>query len=88
MSVGHQQVADAVVCHCYEVTESQILRMIDTDGAGTVEEVTSRTCAGSGCTACHWRIRRMLAGLPATCPTDEVCVNCGFESGGCACNLA
>lgn len=84
MSVG-PTIADVLVCYCYEVTETEIRRIIDTNEARTVEEVTVRTCAGSGCTACHCRIRRMLAGLPATCDT---CADCGFLVELCACRAA
>jgi NifU-like protein len=59
MSVG-QQIAESLVCHCYGITETQVRRSIDAVGARSVEDVIVTTCAGGGCTACHFRIRRIL----------------------------
>jgi len=86
MSVGQQPV-ETLVCYCYDVTEEQIQRSIQTFDTQTVEEVARLTRAGTGCTACHCRIRRMLAGLPASC-TAEMCVTCGFHTSDCECKVA
>jgi bacterioferritin-associated ferredoxin len=87
MSVGQPSV-DSLVCYCYEVTEAQIRHFIETFDTQTVEEVTRHTGAGNGCTACHCRIRRMLAGLPATCGASDTCSTCGFSACSCECNVA
>lgn len=91
-----QQIAEAIhpfstsdfVCYCYEVTEAKIRATIDQHGAQSVEEVTLHTQAGSGCTACHCRIRRMLAGLSPKCSRFELCSECGFNTSQCACKVA
>lgn len=49
-----------LICHCYSVSEAEILHAIEHDEARTVEEITGQTCAGNGCTACHFRIQRLL----------------------------
>ena len=87
MAVG-LQTTDVLVCHCFEVTESEIRRVIDTVDSQSVEDVRRHTAAGDGCTACHCRIRRMLAGLPASCGIYEVCAGCGFAETECACKVA
>ena len=79
---------DTVVCHCYGVTESVIRDSIDMLGATTVAEVTATTRAGAGCNGCHCRIRRMLAGKPATCSVFDVCDSCGFNTIQCECRAA
>ena len=79
---------DRVVCNCYQVEESTIREAIDVYGASTVAEITEQTCAGGGCTACHCRLRRMLAGKPAMCSPFTVCNECGFNSVVCECRVA
>ena len=81
-------IPDAVVCHCYDVRETELRAAIDATGVASVEEVTNHTSAGGGCTACHCRSRRMLAGLPARCRAMDVCATCGFASKLCACEAA
>jgi bacterioferritin-associated ferredoxin len=91
-----QQIAEAIrpfskaafVCHCYEVSEAVIRATIDENGAQSMEEVTLHTQAGSACTACHCRIRRMLAGLSPQCSPFELCSECGFNTTQCACKVA
>lgn len=53
----------ALVCHCLGVTKSQIRTTVELYGAATLDEVVDRTCAGTGCTACHCRIRKLLDAL-------------------------
>ena len=52
--------ADRVICRCLQVKESQVVDVIAVTGAETVREVICQTGAGSGCTACHCRIRELL----------------------------
>ena len=87
MSVG-QLTVDTLVCSCYEVTETQIRRSIDAFDTQTIEQVALHTRAGTGCTACHYRIRRMLAGLPATCGAADLCSACGLSACSCECKVA
>jgi bacterioferritin-associated ferredoxin len=53
-------ITEKVICHCYGVYESQMEQTIERLEAQTVQEVTSQSCAGNGCTACHFRIQRMI----------------------------
>jgi NAD(P)H-nitrite reductase large subunit len=53
--------ADPVVCRCLQVCRSQIVDCIAVTGAETVREVVVQTGAGSGCLACHCRIKELLA---------------------------
>jgi bacterioferritin-associated ferredoxin len=80
--------ADTVVCHCFGVTESVIREAIDVLGASSVAEMTATTRAGGGCNGCHCRIRRMLAGRPATGSLLDVCRECGFNTMVCECRAA
>jgi bacterioferritin-associated ferredoxin len=77
-----------VVCHCFRVTETVIRAAIDILGSSSVREVTEHTGAGAGCTACHCRIKRMLAGESAMCCPFTVCGDCGFYTPLCECEAA
>ena len=78
-------VTETIVCHCFEVTEEQIRLLVDTVELQTFEEVSLHTGAGSGCTACRCRIRRMLAGPSITCGLADHCSQCGFHVAQCDC---
>lgn len=82
------QSADTLICHCYQVKASTILKAINVGNAETITEVTSRTCAGSGCGSCQCRIQRLLAGLPAECGPCSLCPGCGHIKTLCDCQAA
>lgn len=84
MAIGYH-VSETVVCHCYAVTEQQIRLLMDAQALQTVEEVSLHTGAGTGCTACQCRIRRILAGQPISCGVVDACGLCGVHGGQCAC---
>jgi bacterioferritin-associated ferredoxin len=77
-----------LVCHCFRVSEAVIRNAIDILGSSSVREVSAQTGAGAGCTACHCRIKRMLAGESATCSPFTVCGDCGFFTPLCECKAA
>jgi len=52
---------ERLVCRCLQVTESEVVTMIETLGLRTVREVRQATGAGDGCTCCHDEIRKQLA---------------------------
>jgi len=84
-----EPLVDQTVCHCFEVKESTLRQAIDHHGAKSVEEITDRTGAGDGCTACHCRLLRMLAGLPAKCSGRfDLCGQCGCLAVNCECEAA
>jgi NAD(P)H-nitrite reductase large subunit len=49
-----------IVCDCLQVTESQILKAIETRRLGCVKDITDYTSAGDGCTACHPLLKEYL----------------------------
>ena len=53
-------VAERVVCKCFSVTESHILKAIKLNSLKTVEEVTNFTKAGGGCGQCKGEIEKIL----------------------------
>ncbi|REK10751.1 MAG: (2Fe-2S)-binding protein [Planctomycetota bacterium] len=86
MSVG-QEIAGTLVCHCFEVTEEQVRSAIDA-GKCTLEDISSITSAGDGCMACVYRLRRLLAGMPAMCNPPGMCSQCGVHVEQCVCQVA
>lgn len=50
----------ALVCTCFGVTEEYIENAIVTSGLTTIDEVSLRTNAGSGCGSCRMLIQEML----------------------------
>ncbi len=49
-----------IVCHCFGVTERTIRDAVSKHNATSVEEISSRTRAGTGCGSCTHRIREIL----------------------------
>jgi len=52
--------AEKIVCKCFSVTESVILKAIKINNLHTVEEVTNYTKAGGGCGQCKGEIEKIL----------------------------
>jgi len=48
------------ICHCLNVTESDIREVISEHEPQTVQSVSQICGAGAGCMSCHRHIRRML----------------------------
>jgi NAD(P)H-nitrite reductase large subunit len=53
--------SDRIVCHCLQVRESQMQECVVNLGLETVSAVKAHCGAGDGCTACHRRIREIIA---------------------------
>jgi NifU-like protein len=51
---------ERVVCKCFNVTESVILKAIKLNNLHTVEEVTNFTKAGGGCGSCKGELEKIL----------------------------
>jgi NifU-like protein len=49
-----------VVCHCFGVTEEEIVRVIRENGLSTVDQVTNYTKAGGGCGKCKGDIGKLV----------------------------
>lgn len=63
-----------IICHCFGVTDEQILRAVSENGLTTVEEVTHYTKAGGGCGKCVDDIQRLIdeaTGKVAACEVPE-----------------
>jgi len=52
--------SETIICHCLEVSESAVADAVAIYGLCTIKEVCRETGAGSGCTACHARIKELL----------------------------
>ena len=50
-----------VVCRCLQVTEAQVVRMIERLELRTVHDIRKYTGAGDGCTCCHALLKEYLA---------------------------
>ena len=55
-----------ILCHCLRVTYGEVSAAIAAHGCQTVRCVMKKTMAGGGCTACHRRIRQLLAEAQAS----------------------
>jgi bacterioferritin-associated ferredoxin len=51
---------DRIVCRCLQVTESQVVRMIERLELRTVHDIRQYTGAGDGCTCCHAKLKEYL----------------------------
>jgi bacterioferritin-associated ferredoxin len=61
-----QSCPDQFVCHCRQVTETEIVQEITRLELRTIKEVRRHTGAGDGCMCCHARIREFLERHGAT----------------------
>lgn len=67
--------ADQVVCRCLQVTEEQIVVAITTLEIRSLRDLRRQTGAGDGCTACHRKLKSLVAehapfGSFALCPAS------------------
>jgi bacterioferritin-associated ferredoxin len=51
---------DRVVCRCLNITEAEVTSTVVALGVSSLSELCQRTVAGTGCTACHAELRRLL----------------------------
>jgi NAD(P)H-nitrite reductase large subunit len=61
MSATVSTTADPVICHGLQVRASQMSDCVSVYGMETVADVKAHCGAGGGCTACHRRIRDLIA---------------------------
>jgi NifU-like protein len=59
---------ETIICHCLAISESTVADAVAVCGLATVKEVCRETGAGSGCTACHARLRELLRKTNQTVP--------------------
>ncbi|NNE92814.1 MAG: hypothetical protein HKN23_14310 [Verrucomicrobiales bacterium] len=86
---GKAQAGDQTVCYCLNVMESEVAEAVQ-NGAKSIRQVTAATGAGAGCRGCWCRVKRVLQGMPATCPKGrfDLCGNCGCIGLVCECEEA
>jgi bacterioferritin-associated ferredoxin len=58
-----------IVCLCHPTSDRELEAIID-DGARTVEEISRRCGAGTGCGACVGELRERLEARGAGCSRD------------------
>ena len=51
---------DKIICRCLQVTEAQVIRMIERLELRTVRDLRKYTGAGDGCTCCHAKLEEYL----------------------------
>lgn len=68
--------ADPIVCRCLRVTESVLVEALSAEEVCDLKDVRRRTGAGSGCMACHPRIKECLARRLYGCSSSSVSLSC------------
>jgi nitrite reductase (NADH) large subunit len=65
--------SDTVICHCLGISQSEIIHAVDEGSVSSLREVIHCTGAGTGCTACHRRIRHLVEARRGTAPGQHSC---------------
>jgi len=60
--------SETIICHCLGISESTVADAVAVCGLASVKDVCRETGAGSGCTACHARLRELLRKSNQTVP--------------------
>jgi bacterioferritin-associated ferredoxin len=55
---------DRILCHCLNIRESAVRDALANAPGTGIRCISALTGAGQGCTACHDRIRQLLANSP------------------------
>ncbi|MDF1851116.1 MAG: (2Fe-2S)-binding protein [Verrucomicrobiales bacterium] len=84
---GPETRPERLLCACKQITESEVRESIDILKTPSVEGVSYLTGAGTGCTACHCKIDRLIAGKSA-CGPFSLCDGCGCCMAICSCSPA
>lgn len=74
-----------MLCACKQVTEAEVRESISILTTPSVEGVSYLTGAGTGCTACHCKIDRLIAGK-SPCGPFSLCDGCGCCLAICSCS--
>jgi NAD(P)H-nitrite reductase large subunit len=56
---GKNQPKDRMICFCYSVSESTIIKAIE-DGAETLMDIRRNTYANTGCAGCANEVKKIL----------------------------
>ena len=74
-----------IACHCFGLTEAQLIRTIHAHQITAIDQLMRTTEAGTGCTACRYRLalllqrtlqRRPSTPLSSDAPCSGDCNNC------------
>jgi bacterioferritin-associated ferredoxin len=60
---------ETIICHCLQISESTIVDAVGVCGMSSFKEVCHETGAGTGCTACHLRLKAMIRKARRSAPT-------------------
>ncbi|WAC08466.1 MAG: Fe-S cluster assembly protein NifU [Thermodesulfobacteriota bacterium] len=60
VDVGKKEEGE-IVCQCFGITDTEIIRAVRENGLTTVEQVKNYTKAGGGCETCHPKIEALIA---------------------------
>ena len=63
--------SDQIVCRCLRVTEWELVEALDTEEVRDLKDVRRLTGAGSGCMACHRRIKMYLERRRYACSSSS-----------------
>ena len=56
-----QEIGSTIICHCFSVTEQQIIDAILNNGAKTFDDISKITSAGLACGRCRENIKAIIA---------------------------
>jgi NAD(P)H-nitrite reductase large subunit len=68
--------SDQIVCRCLRVTETELAEALSTEEICDLKDVRRHTGAGSGCMACHRRIKEYLERRLYFCSSSSVPPSC------------
>jgi bacterioferritin-associated ferredoxin len=52
--------SDPVICHCLQISEGQLIEVRTVCPLASLRDIARTTGAGTGCTACHRRLRKFI----------------------------
>jgi NAD(P)H-nitrite reductase large subunit len=68
--------SDRIICRCLRVTESGLVEALSNEEMCDLMDVRRRTGAGSGCMACHRRIKEYLERRLYSCSSSSLPPSC------------
>lgn len=66
--------SEDVICHCLKVTQAEVESAIVTSDEPSLRCVMRMTGAGTGCTACHQKIRNLIQTQCPPAASSPTCV--------------
>ncbi|MFA6814834.1 MAG: Fe-S cluster assembly protein NifU [Lentisphaeria bacterium] len=78
-----EEFQDKIICHCFNVTETQIRNAVKTNHLKTVEQVTNFCKAGGSCGKCKGDIQKIINEIVPPEPATALACSCNESSSGC-----